>query len=50
MILIQNEIELRSREVEGFHLINQAQAEKGLMSVVGLTDASVDKMYTFSEW
>lgn len=47
---VQNEAELRSGAVQGLHLINQAQAEGGLVSEMSLTSASAEKMCTFSEW
>lgn len=46
---VQNEAGLRSGAVQGLHLINQAQAEGGLVSEMSLTSASAEKMCTFSE-
>lgn len=47
---VQNEAGLRSGAVQGLHLINQAQAERGLVSEMSLTSVSAEKMCTFSEW
>lgn len=47
---VQNEAGLSSGTVQGLHLINQAQAERGLVSEMSLTSVSAEKMCTFPEW
>lgn len=40
---VQNEAGLRSGAVQGLHLTNQAQAERGLVSEMSLTSVSAEK-------